>query len=158
MKPSIFLLTLGLALTTGKLSATEVELEGPWSASLNSSRSYFSYGRAMSGKYQRLGAGYYRYGRISGGDISNNDYDYDSGYLSLNFWRLNYYGGTTGNILFTRGFDDLPSGYYHPDVYCTGYFRSPGRYGYGDISLEEYDYDYGWYETDDIPFSSYRFY
>ncbi|HEX8371924.1 MAG TPA: hypothetical protein VF585_04030 [Chthoniobacterales bacterium] len=158
MKPLIFLLTLGLAFTTSKLSATDVVLEGPWSASLNSSRTYFSSGRAQSGRLQRTGPGYYRFGRLAGGDIANNDPDFFSGPLSLNFWRLNFYGGTTGNLLFTRGFNELPPDSFYPDVYRAGYFRSPGRRGYGDISLEEFDFDFGWEEADNIPFSAFRYY
>ncbi len=157
MKTFILVIALLTTFSVNRIQATDVALEGYWSASINNSRSYSYYGYSMSGRYSRMGAGYYRYGRISGGDITNNDYySYYSGSLSLEFWRLSYYGGTSGSIMFTRGYSGLSSGYFYSGVYQSGYFRSPGRYGYGDISLSEYDY--GWYEVDDIPFSRYRYY
>ena len=158
MKNFSIILILLVSMIGGNVHATDVDLEGYWSFNIKKSRKYSYSGYSMSGSRSRLGRGYYRYGSLSGGSIENNDSTaFYSGSLSLEFWRLNYYGGSTGTVLFTRGFDGLDEGYLYSDVYRSGYFRSPGRYGYGDISLAEYD-GYDWTESDDIPFAKYKYF
>jgi hypothetical protein len=155
MKIKYLILLLALSLAPN-LFATDVDLEGYWSYYLYGTRSYSSSGYAASGRYSRLGSGYYRYGYLDGGDISNNSYYTRSGSLSLEFWRLNYYGGSYGNIMFTRGFSSLSPGYYYGNIYRNGYFKSPGRYGYGDLSLAEYQGS--WVEVDNLSYTGYRYF
>ena len=158
MKKRINLLLIGWLATASLVpatQATDVNLEGYWRYFLQGARTYFPYGTSQSGRYSNLGAGYYRYGYISGGRISNRD-SYRSGSLSLEFWQLDYYASGSGRIMFTRGFGPLYSNYYYPSVSKSGYFRSPNRWGYGKLVLTEYAGNGRWQAVDRINFGSYH--
>jgi hypothetical protein len=143
----------------GGAASGGLKLQGYWSYNIQAQRTYYSTGPAQSGSKNNLGPGYYRYGYVSGGDIANNRSSGYSGSLSLDFWRLNYYGGTTGTLLFTRGFDRLYAGYKHSSVYKAGYFKSPGTYGYALLQLSEYmGVGYGYQGKDKIAYSDYLYY
>ena len=158
MKSLIKLSLIGLLISfsTEKASATDISMSGIWRYSIETNRVYKPVGATQNGEWNNLGSGYYRYGYIKGGDINNDDETYDSGTLSLNFMRLNYYGGSTGTLMFTRGFRPLSVDYYYHNVYKAGYFKSSGKKGYASAYVTEYSNDGTWDLVDEINYKDYQ--
>ena len=139
-------------------NSTPVYFNGYYTFKVNAARPYFRIPPAQSGHYKSLGSGYYRSGYIDGGDIQNHSYFTRSGSLSLEFIRMDYYGGNSGNVMFSRGYSPLKPRYLYPNVYKSGYFKSAGRYGYGVLEVVEFQSTGRWAYTDRINYSARQYF
>src|SRR6478672_2375254 len=98
--------------------ATLVSFGGTGSFNFTSKESYFSGGRAQTGRYRNLGAGYYHSAEYTVKRITNKS-SYKSASMSFEFWAMPYLGATSGPILMTYGLGPLGGGYHYS--YPTAY-------------------------------------
>jgi len=89
---------------------------------------------AQTGRIRNLKRGFYVYGYLSGGDISN-DGNASSGPLSLELWLTKRYNGKNGYIKATFGFQSLPKRTYYQSVTRYGYAKLTGLNGYDNLIL-----------------------
>jgi hypothetical protein len=142
----IVLTLLPISLSYAKYSGF-VSLEGSWRFNINAAKTNFRRPPVQTGRLKSLGAGYYIYGYLRVGNIYNDCWCYfatstflsvwNSGALSLEFLRADYYGGKSTYVLFSRGYRPMEPFARYRNVYNAGYFARLGRYGYGTLEIVE---------------------
>lgn len=158
MKSLLQKLTAGTALACAfafaipEASATDITLDGYGYYSRSNSMRYFGKnGKKQSGRYNYLGADYYRSTRI-GMDFLTNRSQNKSGSLSFEFWAMPYYGATTGIVLMTVGTNPMPGGRSKRNFSVQKFGVSLETKRYPELSIWEYTRD-GWDFRDALSFS-----
>lgn len=116
--------------------ATRVTLDGSGYYTFNSSARYYGTGAAQYGRYQNLGADYYRNTTISMEWITNRS-NSNSGPLSFEYWGMPYYGADTGIVLMTRSADPLKAGRFYKNRNWRGWAVFLDEYRFPELNLWE---------------------
>lgn len=157
MKSITHFLTTAIAATavftlSPEAKATDITLDGYGFYKIaNKMKYYKNPGPAQSGRYGRLGKGYYHKTTYAFDFITNRD-GKRSGDLSFEFWAMPYYGATSGPILMTRGKNPLKGGKSYEYPSPTGQGVNLEERAYPDISVWEYTKK-GWKFRDALTFS-----
>ena len=157
MKSIIHLLTTAIAAATVIVAApaakaTDITLDGYGFYKVSKSMKYYKNpGPAQSGRYGRLGKGYYHKTTYGFDFITNRDGN-RSGDLSFEFWALPYKGANSGPILMTRAKNPLAGGKSYKDASPSGQGVNLEERAFPDINVWEYTKK-GWKFRDALTFS-----
>ncbi len=143
---------LTAAVTIPEATATRLTLGGSGYYNLGVKETYYRGGRAQSGRYDNLGAGYYHSAEIGMQQITNRSGN-RSGSMSFELWGLQSYGAQSGVVLMTYGLDPLKSGFHYSGVSAFGKAVSLNKRRYPEFELFEYTNE-GWIRRDKLKFSS----
>lgn len=94
-----------------------------------------------SGRRYFIPARFIRSANLFTNGILNREINGFSGALSYEFHRKNFFGGTSGGVLFTAGIPPLYPGFLFGPINAAVVIRSPGRTGWGTFVLQELRYD-----------------
>ena len=131
--------------------AADLALRGYGSVSESAYEGYSYSGAAQNGRYQNLGAGYYRRTTI-GVDGIRNFSNSSSGSISFELWAMPYYGATSGTVLMTTNAGTVSRLSTKWNVYRTGNKLSYDGYAFPELNIWEYT-SRGWRFRDNITFS-----
>jgi hypothetical protein len=124
--------------STPTAKATNLTLDGSGFYELGDTVTYFGgKGPKQSGSYKRLGRDYYHRVTI-GMDVIENRSNFRSGSLSFEFWGMDFFGATDGDILMTRGLNSLKGGRFYDGFDTTGWAVSLDDFRFPEISLWEF--------------------
>ena len=144
MKRFLLLLTLAATWAVPMAKASDIRIMGAWSFYYSGSYYYKSSGSYSIMYPSGLGAGYYRYGSMTGklGNYSS----YRSGSVAGNLMVANYWGATTAYVTHSAGWGANPSNVFYANQSwtCTrnGYRKKLNRYGYPVFAAYEWNGSY----------------
>jgi hypothetical protein len=122
--------------STTDAQATRVTLDGSGYYKFKSSARYYGSGVKQYGRYQNLGADYYRKTVISMEWITNRSNN-NSGPLSFEYWGMPFYGADTGIVLMTRSADPLRGGRYYKNKSWEGWAIFLDEFRFPELNLWE---------------------
>ena len=143
---------LAVAASVPEARATLLSIDGSGSFKFTSKESYFSGGRAQTGRYRNLGAGYYHSAQYTVNRITNSS-SYKSASMSFELWSMAYLGATSGPILMTYGLGPLKGGYHYSTPTAYGKAVSLNKYRFPEFDLFEYR-DSKWRYRDTLVFTT----
>jgi hypothetical protein len=141
-----------VAASIPEAQATRVTLDGVGYRTLSTSYRYYRYAPEQTGRYESLGADYYRNAEIGIRRITNRG-TRRSGSMSFELWAMPYYGATSGIVLMTNGVDPLRAGFRYNDVAGIGKAVFLDRRRFPELDLFEYTSN-GWKWRDALTFSN----